>query len=92
MLYNVIYISVNPLKVFGTISVYAISVFSIFAVTLTCFPSLTLLMNSVNGKDYKVWAEDYFIPVSFCVSTVPMYWRDLGKHKVPKNNNLSHNS
>lgn len=54
---------VNPLKVFGTISVYAISVFLIFAVTLTCFPALTLLYSSVNAKEYEVWATKYFIPV-----------------------------
>jgi len=35
----------------------------IFMVTLTSFPSLTLLYSSVNGKDYEIWANKYFIPV-----------------------------
>jgi len=54
---------VNPLQIFGKISIYAISVFTIFLVTLACFPALTLLTGSVNGNEYKVWATKYFIPV-----------------------------
>ena len=57
-------ISVNPLKVFGKISVYATSVFLIFMVTLTCFPAITLFTQSVNSKEHPVWAKKYFIPVS----------------------------
>ena len=34
-------------------------------VTLTTFPSLTLLFHSVNKDEYKTWAEKYFIAVSY---------------------------
>jgi len=54
---------VNPLKVFISISIYAVSVFLIFMVTLTSFPSLTLLFTSVNKDEYPTWANKYFIPV-----------------------------
>jgi len=54
---------VNPLKVFISISIYAVSVFLIFMVTLTSFPSLTLLFTSVNKEEYPTWAKKYFIPV-----------------------------
>ena len=56
--------------VFKTISVYGISVFLIFAVTLSCFPAITVLVRSSTlpmeayvKTDYP-WGEKYFIPVS----------------------------
>jgi len=54
---------VNPLKVLNSISIYAVSVFLIFMVTLTTFPSLTLLFHPVNKDEYKTWSEKYFIAV-----------------------------
>ena len=62
------FISVNPISVFGTISLYAVSVFLIFGVTLTCFPAITVLVQSVNVADHKEWACSYFIPVRFLKS------------------------
>ena len=74
-------ISVNPLQIFGKISIYAISVFTIFLVTLACFPALTLLTGSVNGNEYKVWATKYFIPVSTiiykCILQMNMYFAKI---------------
>lgn len=75
------FISVNPLQIFGKISIYAISVFTIFLVTLACFPALTLLTGSVNGNEYKVWATKYFIPVSTiiykCILQMNMYFAKI---------------
>ena len=34
-------------------------------VTLTTFPSLTLLFHPVNKDEYKTWSEKYFIAVSY---------------------------
>lgn len=59
------FISVNPLKIFGKISIYAISVFLIFMVTLTCFPALTVLTKSANCREYPTWSTKYFLAVSY---------------------------
>ena len=55
--------------VFRTISVYGISVFLIFTVTLSCFPAITVLARSSSlptekfEKDEYPWGIKYFIPV-----------------------------
>ena len=55
--------------VFKTISVYGISVFLIFTVTLACFPAITVLVKSSSLPDGTFKEEDYpwgtklFIPV-----------------------------
>jgi len=62
---------VLPWMVFRTISVYGISVFLIFTVTLACFPAITVMVKSSTlpealkkdeEKDYP-WGVKYFIPV-----------------------------
>jgi len=60
---------VLPWMVFRTISVYGISVFLIFTVTLACFPAITVLVKSsslpltpFNEEDYP-WGIKFFIPV-----------------------------
>jgi equilibrative nucleoside transporter 1/2/3 len=62
---------VLPWMVFRTISVYGISVFLIFTVTLACFPAITVLVKSSSlpdglskeeEKDYP-WGTKFFIPV-----------------------------
>jgi len=60
---------VLPWMVFRTISVYGISVFLIFTVTLACFPAITVLVKSsslpaghFNDEDYP-WGVKFFIPV-----------------------------
>lgn len=60
---------VLPWMVFRTISVYGISVFLIFTVTLACFPAITVLVKSsslpeapFNESDYP-WGIKFFIPV-----------------------------
>lgn len=63
---------VLPWMVFRTISVYGISVFLIFTVTLACFPAITVLVKSSTlphealkkdeEEDYP-WGVKYFIPV-----------------------------
>jgi len=50
-------------KVFGEINFYAISIFLTFAVSLSCFPAVAVLYESVNCHKYPVWAKKYFIPV-----------------------------
>ena len=52
---------VNPLSILLRISFYAVSVFLIFAVTLGCFPAITVLVQSTH-KGTK-WGDVYFIPV-----------------------------
>ena len=52
---------VLPWNVFKTISVYGISVFLIFAVTLTCFPAITVFAKSSSPS--SEWGTKYFIPV-----------------------------
>ena len=52
---------VNPLSILLRISFYAVSVFLIFAVTLGCFPAITVLVQSTH-KGTK-WGDMYFIPV-----------------------------
>ena len=54
--------SVNPLLIFRTISLYAISVYLIFTVTLACFPAVTCLIVSVNLGS-NAWTDKYFVPV-----------------------------
>ena len=61
---------VVPWFVFKTISVYAVSIFLIFTVTLACFPAITVLVTSstlpkdgaYDPQDYE-WGTKYFIPV-----------------------------
>ena len=65
---------VNQLSVLKTISLYAVSVFLVFAVTLACFPAITVLVESVelthakaNGlgkEDVSLWASTYYVPVA----------------------------
>jgi len=52
---------VLPWNVFKTISVYGISVFLIFAVTLGCFPAITVFAKSSNPE--SEWGTKYFIAV-----------------------------
>jgi len=56
-------VKVSPLRIFGKISIYAISVWLIFAVTLSVFPAVTLLIVST-GDPEGAWAKTYFIPVA----------------------------
>jgi len=62
---------VLPWMVFRTISVYGISVFLCFAVTLACFPAITVLVKSSTlptdtdnyDKELYPWGVKFFIPV-----------------------------
>lgn len=54
--------SVNLWSVFVQILFYAIAVFSIFTVTLGCFPSITVLVES--SYLGTTWGDVYFIPVA----------------------------
>lgn len=51
----------NPCKVLMSISVYAISVYLIFTVTLACFPAITALIVSYDSND---WGTKFFVPVT----------------------------
>jgi hypothetical protein len=53
---------VNPLTIFGTISLYAVSIYLLFTVTLACFPALTCLIVSVHPGSGP-WSDVYFVPV-----------------------------
>jgi equilibrative nucleoside transporter 1/2/3 len=57
-------VKVNPLLVLGKISLYAASVFSIFVVTLACFPAVTVLVVSTGLAEGGQWSTVYFIPVA----------------------------
>ena len=54
-------VKVNPLKILGKIWMYAFSVFFIFAVTLACFPAVTVQI--VSNHTGTAWGDKYFIPV-----------------------------
>jgi len=56
---------VSPWYVFRSISLYGISVFLVFAVTLACFPSVTMLVQSstLGQEDDNIWGTKLFIPV-----------------------------
>ena len=53
---------VNFITIFGTISLYAVSIYLLFAVTLACFPALTCLIVSVHPGS-GAWSDVYFVPV-----------------------------
>ena len=53
---------VNVLTIFGSISLYAVSIYLLFTVTLACFPALTCLIVSVNPGSGD-WSDIYFVPV-----------------------------
>lgn len=74
---------VATIEVLKRIKIYAISVFMIFAVTLCCFPALTVLMKSTN-KQYPAWANQYFIPVCcFVLYNVADFGGRLMADKLP---------
>merc|ERR1719270_899646 len=54
---------VNSWNVSKNIRYYALSIWLTFAISLSCFPAITVLYNSVNGEEYPTWANKYFIAV-----------------------------
>jgi len=54
---------VNSWNVSKNIRYYALSIWLTFAISLSCFPAITVLYNSVNGERYPNWSENYFILV-----------------------------
>ena len=64
---------VNFLTIFGTISLYAVSIYLLFTVTLACFPALTCLIVSVNPGS-GAWSDIYFVPVVCFVVSLMRLW------------------
>lgn len=56
--------SPNLVHVLRKISLYPLSVFLIFGVTLACFPAITAQVVSTGYKEGSLWSTVYFIPVS----------------------------
>jgi len=56
-------VKVNPFRVLIQISPYAAAVFLCFAVTLSCFPAITVRVVSTLPKD-SAWASTFYLPVA----------------------------
>ncbi len=63
--YPQVQVKVSPLSILLKILPYALSVFLVFAVTLGCFPAITVLVRSTDtGPEGSEWANTFFIPVA----------------------------
>jgi len=54
---------VNSWNVSKNIRYYALSIWLTFAISLSCFPAVTVLYKPVNSEKYHNWSENYFILV-----------------------------